>query len=132
MARPEPAELGGLVPHLTVDGAHDAIEFYVVAFGASERDRIEAPDGRVSRAALAIGDALFFLSDAESGEDEREASAAIILHRFVLDVDGAFGLAVSAGARPVVEPMRAADGGRYAVVADPWGHRWSFSSSRAR
>ena len=36
-----------LIPHLVCAGAADAIEFYKQAFGAEERMRLPAPDGRL-------------------------------------------------------------------------------------
>ncbi|MBW0013428.1 VOC family protein, partial [Mycobacterium sp.] len=43
-----------LSPHLVVDDAAAAIDFYVKAFGAVELGRVPGPDGRLIHAALRI------------------------------------------------------------------------------
>ena len=52
-----------VAPHLVVDDATAAIDFYVKAFGATERGRIPGPDGRLVHAALDINGALVMLND---------------------------------------------------------------------
>ena len=46
MVAPIPQGCDGFVPHLVVDSATDAIEFYRKAFGAQEVMRSPAPDGK--------------------------------------------------------------------------------------
>jgi PhnB protein len=48
------------------------------------------------------------------------------MHMNVPNCDEAFKKAVSAGAKPTVQPMDAFWGARYAQVVDPFGHEWSF------
>ena len=50
-------------PYLAVDDAAEAIEYYKKAFGAKERVRMDAPDGKIGHAELEIGDSLVMLSD---------------------------------------------------------------------
>jgi PhnB protein len=46
-----------LTPHLVVNGANQAIEFYKKAFGAEEIGRVPGPDGKsLMHAELKIGD----------------------------------------------------------------------------
>ena len=49
MAHPIPAGHHAITPHLVIDGASEAIEFYKKAFGAEEIYRMPfpGPDGRV-------------------------------------------------------------------------------------
>lgn len=134
MTNPIPAEATGFIPHLVVHNAADAIEFYVVAFGARELHRHSAPDGRVMHATLQVDGQTLYLNDdfpEYAGGLERAASklptSPVTIHRFVVDVDGAFGMAVSAGATPLMEPDEMFWGDRYAIVRDPFGHHWSFA-----
>ena len=53
-----------LTPHLVIEGAADAVEFYKKAFGAEELGRMPGPDGRLMHAHLRIGDSDLFLCDA--------------------------------------------------------------------
>ena len=50
-------------PYLSVDGAGDAIAFYVDVLGATVRGRMDGPDGRVGHAELELGDSLVMLAD---------------------------------------------------------------------
>ena len=51
-------------PHLVVDDAAAAIDFYVKAFGATEYGRVPHPDGRLVHAALNINGSMVMLNDA--------------------------------------------------------------------
>ena len=61
--KPIPEGYHSVTPYLTVDDAAAAIEFYKKAFGATERGRMETPDGSIGHAELAIGDSVVMLSD---------------------------------------------------------------------
>ncbi|MBC5802225.1 MAG: VOC family protein, partial [Candidatus Eremiobacteraeota bacterium] len=50
-------------PYLRVRDANAAIDFYVRAFGATERFRLAEPSGRIGHAELTIGPATIMLSD---------------------------------------------------------------------
>ncbi|MHC4264123.1 MAG: VOC family protein [Planctomycetota bacterium] len=134
MTNPIPAEATGFIPHLVVDDAEAAIEFYVIAFGAKEHHRMATPDGKLMHATLSIdGQTLYVCDDFPEfgGGVERAArklpASPVTIHRFVVDVDGAFGMAVSSGASVVMEPADMFWGDRYAIVRDPFGHLWSFA-----
>jgi uncharacterized glyoxalase superfamily protein PhnB len=49
---------------------------------------------------------------------------------YVADVDASFTVAVAAGAgaEPVMPPTDTFWGDRYAIVRDPFGHRWSLAT----
>ncbi len=55
-----------VTPFLCVKDAARAIEFYRKAFGATELERMEEPDGKVNHAVLKIGDSIVRLSDDSS------------------------------------------------------------------
>ena len=52
-----------LSPHLVVDDAAAAIDFYVKAFGAQEIGRVPRPDGKLVHAAVRINGFLVMLND---------------------------------------------------------------------
>jgi len=49
-----------------------------------------------------------------------------MMHQYVEDVDAAVGRAEAAGATVVRAPEDQFYGDRAAMVADPFGHQWSF------
>ena len=52
---PIPPDYPRVTPYLSVDGAADAIDFYVSALGATQRgDRMTMPDGRIGHAELML------------------------------------------------------------------------------
>lgn len=52
---PIPDDRPYVVPHLAVKGAAKAMAFYEEAFGAVEKLRMEAPDGRILDAEIDSG-----------------------------------------------------------------------------
>jgi PhnB protein len=123
---------GRFIPYLMIEGAADAIDFYVRAFGAAERYRLEMPGGGIGHAEIDIEGATLFLADApeEMPGDTRSPTAlggtSVLLHRYVADVDAIVERAKAAGATVVREPEDQFYGDRAAVVSDPYGHSWSF------
>lgn len=115
-----------------VDDAAKAIEFYVRALGAKERNRALGPGGKVWHAELEIGDSVVMLSDEfpearmTSPKTLNGTSASAWL--YVPDVDGAFERATRAGAKAVQEPATMFWGDRFATVVDPFGHVWSIAT----
>ncbi len=115
-----------------VDDAAKAIDFYVRAFGAKERNRAPGPGGKVWHAELEIGDSVIMLSDEFPGSDMKSpkslggASAAVWL--YVPDVDESFRKAVAAGATSRQAPQTMFWGDRFGSVLDPFGHSWSLAS----
>ena len=123
----------GVSPHLVVDDAAAAIDFYVKAFGAQEYGRVPGPDGKLVHAALNINGFMVMLNDdfPEMSEGKSMTPKAlggtpVTIHLTVTDVDAKFQKAVDAGAT-VVHPLEDAFwGDRYGVVRDPFGHHWSM------
>ncbi len=128
-------EKQGLVPHLVVNGAAKAIEFYKAALGAIELSRVPAEDGtRLMHAALNIGESPLFLCDdfpeycgGETRAPKAGVPTSITLHLNVESCDAAIAKAVAAGATVKMPAMDMFWGDRYGKVTDPFGHEWSFS-----
>lgn len=121
-----------LSPYLSVKNAAQAIEFYVRAFGAKERFRIAAPDGKVGHAELDIDGALIMLADEHRQigfqSPETLGGSPVVIHMYVADVDAFCDRAVAAGAtflRPVSNQFY---GDRSGQLRDPYGHVWSVAT----
>jgi PhnB protein len=132
MTKPIPAGYHTVTPYLTLDEAAEAIEFYKDAFGATERMRMEAPDGKIGHAELEIGDSIVMLADAmpqSATRSPRElggTSAGVFL--YVDDVDAVVKQAVKAGAAVTQEVTDMFWGDRYGSLTDPFGHVWSIAT----
>jgi PhnB protein len=126
----------GLVPHLVINGAAKAIDFYTKAFGAVEVMRMPAEDGkRLMHAQMMIGDSIFYLCDdfpEHCGGKPKNPGALggspVTIHRYVPDVDAAVKQAADAGAKIVAPPTDMFWGDRYGMVEDPFGHTWSLAT----
>ncbi len=126
-----------VIPHLNVEGASEAIAFYVAALGATELARMPAQDGkRLLHAALTINGATVFLHDdfpehcfpgANFGAPPRVGGVSVTMHLKVDDCDAWYDRAMKAGATMVMAPHEAFWGDRYAQIVDPFGHSWSFA-----
>lgn len=131
-----------VTPFLSVTGAARAVEFYRAAFGATELERMEEPDGKVTHSLLKIGDSIVRLSDDSSkhaaewvakGWSRSPASLGgtpVHFYVYVKDADAVFKRAIAAGAK-AMEPM--ADkgwGDRVGSLADPFGHIWIIATHK--
>jgi PhnB protein len=120
-----------VTPHIVVNGAAEAIEFYKKAFGATELMRLPAPGGKLMHAAVQIGDSKVMMVD-ENPEWQIKGpkvfgGTPVTLHLSVEDADKTIAQAVAAGATVVMPAMDAFWGDRYGIVADPYGHNWSIA-----
>jgi PhnB protein len=130
--KPVPEGYNTLSPYLAVDDASEAIEYYKKAFGATERVRMNAPDGKVGHAELEVGDSLIMLSDPfpqSSTKPPHElggTSASVFM--YVEDVDAIVKQAVDVGATVTMEVQDKFWGDRFGTITDPFGHVWSIAT----
>jgi PhnB protein len=130
--KPIPEGYHTITPYLAVDDAAEAIEYYQEAFGAKERVRMNAPDGKIGHAELEIGDSLVMLSDpfpqatTKSPSELGGTSASVFM--YVEDVDATVKQAVDAGATVTMEVSDQFWGDRFGSVVDPFGHQWSIAT----
>ena len=113
---------------LSVRRGASAIEFYRLAFGATELFRIDSESGSVV-ARLSVNGAEFWVAD-ESPEHhnfspETLGGGTVRMVMIVDDPDAAFARAVTAGAKVVVA-MDNQYGWRLGRVVDPYGHHWEI------
>jgi PhnB protein len=130
--KPVPEGYHTVTPYLAVEDAAKAIEYYKRAFGAKERVKMEAPDGKIGHAELEIGDSLVMLSDPfpqGSTKPPKElggTSGSVFL--YVEDVDSVVQDAVDAGATITMPVDNQFWGDRFGTVTDPFGHLWSIAT----
>jgi PhnB protein len=129
----------GVIPHLVVANAVEALAFYAKAFGATETMRLPSDrDGRLMHAEITVNGSKIFVRDdfpdyrAEHCDDRvlpphLLGGTSLTLHLEVPDCDEAVRRAKAAGATVVMPPIDAFWGARYAQIADPYGHVWSFA-----
>jgi PhnB protein len=129
---PIPEGFHTIVPHLVVQGAAAAIEFYKKAFAAKAIVCMPGPGGKIMHAELKIGDSMLFLADEfpEMGScaPAPTGSSPVVIHLYVEDCDAVFKQAVAAGAKVQMPPANMFWGDRYCKFADPFGHNWSVAT----
>ena len=130
--KPVPSGYHTVTPYLTLSDASSAIDFYKRAFGATERFRMDRPDGKIGHAEIQIGDSIVMLADESPRSDSRSpkslggTTAGIFL--YVENVDAVFDTAVKAGAK-VHQPLTDMFwGDRFGGLTDPFGHSWALAT----
>ncbi len=110
MTKAIPDDYPRVSPYLHIDGAASAIDFYKAVFGATERMRMDGPDGRIGHAELSIGDSIVMLADEHPEMGVKGPSAyggsPVVLSIYVEDVDATVAKATEAGAtilRPIAD-----------------------------
>jgi PhnB protein len=130
--KPIPEGYPRITPYLAVDGAANAIDFYSKIFGAKERMRMPAPDGKVGHAELEIGNSVIMLADEFPDMDHRGpktiGGTPIVIHIYVDDVDQVFARALEEGATELRAVENQFYGDRSGQFEDPFGHRWSVAT----
>ena len=136
MTAPIPPGHEGLIPHLVVDNAAEAVEFYKKAFGAEEMMRSPGPDGKkLMHVELSLGGRPVYLCDdfpefcgGKSRTPKSLGGSPLTIHMYVKDCDAALKKAVEAGASLTMPATDMFWGDRYGKVTDPYGHEWSFGT----
>jgi len=130
--QPIPEGYHTITPYLAVDDASQALDYYTKAFGAKERVRMEAPDGKIGHAELEIGDSLIMLADqfpqATTSPPTELGGTSASVFMYVEDVDAVVKRAVDAGATVTMEVADQFWGDRFGSVKDPFGHLWSIAT----
>lgn len=128
----------GVIPHLVIEQAAEALEFYKKAFGATEVMRVPAQDGKsLLHAEMRVNGTRIFVRDHFPDIQCAEGSSVsgpkalggttVTMHIGVPNCDAAVERAAAAGATVIMPPWDAFWGERYGQVLDPFGHSWSFS-----
>jgi PhnB protein len=126
-----------VAPYLTVSPAAAAIAYYTNVFRATQKALMPAMDGmRIMHCELAINGGAVMLSDAfpEFGQIRAPipgdpATMSVSLEFATRDeVDETLQRATSLGGKAEAGPMDTFWGTRFAVVRDPFGHRWMLNA----
>jgi PhnB protein len=127
-----PAGYHTATPYLVVNDAKRAIEFYKKAFGATEVNKMEGPNGKIAHAEIKIGDSTIMLSDempGASGKSPQSLGASTCsIFLYVEKVDSVFNQAIGAGAKAEMQPQDQFWGDRFGKLADPFGHLWGIAT----
>src|SRR5712692_10352605 len=127
-AQSAPQAKTSIAPMLSVRHGAKAVEFYKVAFGATEAFRMDDASGAVV-ARLSVEGAEFWVAD-ESPEHKNFSpetlnGGTVRLVMTANDPDAAFERAVAAGAK-VVRGVNNEYGWRLGRIVDPYGHHWEI------
>jgi uncharacterized glyoxalase superfamily protein PhnB len=118
--KPIPDGYHTVTPYIVCDGADKVIEFVESAFGASVKECMRRPDGRVAHAEVRIGDSMVMLGDAPPGRPPSPG----MLYVYVPDTDTTYAKAIAAGGKSIMAPATQFYGDRNAGVTDPCGNQW--------
>ena len=129
---PIPEEYPRVTPYLYIDGAEEAIKFYIDVFGATERMRLPGPDGKIGHAELQLGNSVIMLADEHPDmgalSPKTIGGTPFSLSVYVEDVDAVFEKATNAGATPLRKVEDQFYGDRSGMFEDPFGHHWNVAS----
>ncbi|MFC4376023.1 VOC family protein [Nocardia halotolerans] len=121
-----------ICPGISCAGAAQALEFYTAIFGATERMRMQSPDGTVMHSELLVGDSVLMVGDPvpEMGflDPKAVGGSPVNLMVYVPDADAAFAAALDAGAAEIAPMTDQFYGDRSGAFEDPWGHRWTVAT----
>jgi len=131
-ARPVPAGLHTITPHLVLDDAAKTIDWYKKALGAEEISRSAGPDGKIMHAELKIGDSHFYANDVMQGAKSPKQLGGSSMHLwlYVDNSDALFNRATGAGATVQVPLGDQFWGDRGGAVADPAGYTWWIATRK--
>jgi PhnB protein len=128
-----------VTPHLVVNDAAAALEFYKKGLGAVEVMRLPAQDGkRLMHSEIHVNGARIFVVDdfpemrtkdgaSNWGTPQMLGGTTVTLHIEVANCDEAIKRMADAGATVTMPAWDAFWGARYGQVLDPFGHSWSFA-----
>ncbi|MET9002508.1 VOC family protein [Amycolatopsis sp. Hca4] len=128
-------EAAGLHAYLSYRDASAALG-WLTAVGFEVVTRQDGDDGAVVHAEVRLGSIVLMVATADADYDRPRLLGLSTGDGLYLGfdrselVDGWFGRAVAAGARPVIAPEDTAWGSRRARVLDPEGKEWSAGTYR--
>jgi PhnB protein len=131
-----PAGHHTVTPHLIMNDAASALDWYAKALGAEELSRSLGPDGKVMHAEIRVGNSIIMLNDEMGGGKSAKAlgRSPISLWLYVEDCDALHKRAVAAGATIPPGPMgEMADqfwGDRCGGIIDPEGYVWTIATRK--
>jgi uncharacterized glyoxalase superfamily protein PhnB len=133
MTKAIPEGFHSVTPMVMFKDARRAMEFYKLAFGATERFAMPGPDGKgIVHAELQIGDSILMMGEENPTEPCKSAESMegspVSFYIYLEDVDGSFQRALEAGAETKMPVQDMFWGDRVGTVLDPFGYSWSLAT----
>jgi len=131
-----PAGHHTVTPHLIMNDASSALDWYAKALGAEILARAPGPDGKIMHAEIRVGSSIIMLNDEMGGGRSAKAlgGSPASLWLYVDDCDALFKRAVAAGATVPPGPMGAPSdqfwGDRCGGIVDPEGYTWTIATRK--
>jgi len=131
-----PAGHHTVTPHLIMNHASSALDWYAKALGAEILARAPGPDGKIMHAEIRVGNSIIMLNDEMGGGRSAKAlgGSPASLWLYVDDCDALFKRAVAAGATVPPGPMGAPSdqfwGDRCGGIVDPEGYTWTIATRK--
>src|SRR5260370_21153724 len=122
---PLPHGCRNVPPYLVVRGVARLLDFLKSAFHAEETVRAEEPGGKISHAAVRLGDSMLEMGDVGGSEHQPLLAG---LHYYVRDVDSVYNSAIQARAKSLYTPRQIASGDRDGRVQDPAADAWHIAT----
>ena len=122
-----------ITPHLTVRGVAEAVKFYAERSGPPSSIATWLPTA--SRSCTSSSCSVIRASSSTTSSPSTAKlsplggqATGVKLHLYVEDVDDMYQQAVEAGATVLMPLQDCFWGDRYAILVDPFGHRWSMAT----
>jgi PhnB protein len=115
-----------IAPWLAVSDATKAVEFYKLAFDASEAHRLDDDSGCVMVAQLQVDGASFWVQQDIENSPDGQSGSPVRMILMVKDPGAWFARAVAAGSTAVAD-VHEEHGWLTGRVSDPFGYDWEFS-----
>lgn len=130
--KPIPDGYHTVTPYLFIRGAAAGLDFYKKAFGATEKLRLNGPDGKIAHAEITIGDSVIMIGDEAPHMGARSpqmlGGSPVNLLLYVKDADTLFKQALAAGAKEIRPLKNQFYGDRSGCLEDPFGHSWTIAT----
>ncbi|HXT62821.1 MAG TPA: VOC family protein [Pyrinomonadaceae bacterium] len=124
----ENAAVQKITPYLVVSDVHQEIDFIKAVFGATGKVYGLGSQGGF-HSEYRIGDSMLMIGGGGKGANWQGTPLPASLHTYVQDVDGAYQLALQAGATSLMPPTDMEYGERGAAIEDPGGNHWYLATA---
>ncbi len=133
---PKPASHPWILPYLTLPEVEKAIDFYERAFEFKPKVALRGPSGSVEHAEMSWEGGRIMIGPESEQHTARapmtsQTPCPIALYVYVSDVSRRYAMALQEGAESIEPPEMMPWGDRVAIVADPWGYKWTFAQNFA-
>jgi PhnB protein len=125
-----------IVPYLTLPNVEQALAFYERAFAFRPAVVLRGPSGAIDHAEVVWEGGRIMLGPESEEHTARapmtsQVPSPIAIYVYTDDVAGRYHTAIKEGAEPIEEPAVMPWGDRIAILADPWGYKWTFAQNLA-